>query len=87
MPELEPTFRAAPAFPVAFDDAEAPVVVADVMVADVMVPVATLEFEETDAVTAPAPSSPPLATGTVVTVERVLEEMAELAMVEAMDED
>lgn len=52
-----------------------------------MLAVATLEFDETDAVTAPAPSPTPLATGAVVTVEKELEEVVELAAVEAMDED
>jgi hypothetical protein len=52
-----------------------------------MVLVETLEFEETDAVTAPAPSPTPLATGTVVTTEKVLDDVAELAAVEAMDEE
>jgi len=58
------------------------------VVADVMLAVAMLEFEETDAVTAPAPSPPPLATGTVVTVDKVLDGADELTAVEAMvDED
>jgi hypothetical protein len=73
MPQLEPTFMLAPALPVAFDEVAAPVVVAAVTLAD-----ATVAFEETDAVTAPAPSPPPLATGTVVTVEKLLAEVVEL---------
>lgn len=54
------------------------------MVAAVTLADVTLVFEETDAVTAPAPSPPPLATGTVVTVERVLDEVIELLAVDAM---
>ena len=45
---------------------------------------ATVAFEETDAVTAPAPSPGPLATGTVVTVEKLLAEVIELLAVDAM---
>ncbi len=53
-----------------------------------MLAVATLVLEETDAVTAPAPSPPPLATGTVLTVEKVLDDVDDRAAVEAMvDED
>lgn len=64
------------------DEAAAPV-----EVGDVTAPVAKLEFEETDAVTAPAPSPPPLATGTVVAVEKVMEDAVDLTAVEATDED
>lgn len=72
--------------PVALDGAAAAVVVAPV-VAAVILADAILEFEETDAVTAPAPSPTPLATGTVVTVERVLDEVMELLEVDATVED
>lgn len=48
---------------------------------------ATVAFEETDAVTAPAPSPGPLATGTVVTVEKLLAEVIELLAVDAIVAD
>jgi hypothetical protein len=47
----------------------------------------TVAFEEIDAVTAPAPSPTPLATGTVVTVEKVLDEVIELLVVDALVAD
>jgi len=82
MPYWERTLRAAPALPVAFVVAAAPVVVAGVKVAG-----ETL-VEETFAVTAPRPSPLPLATGTVVTVEKELDEVAELLWAEVvLDEE
>jgi hypothetical protein len=68
--------------PVDFDEVVAAVVVAAVMPADV-----TLAFEETDAVAAPVPCPVLPATGTVVTVEKLLDEVAELLAVDAIVDD
>jgi hypothetical protein len=91
MPYLEPTLRATPALLVGFVVAEDPVVVADdpALVVEDPVVVAAVRLdveavEETFAVTPPRPSPPPLAIGTVVTVEKVLDEVAELLTAELL---
>jgi hypothetical protein len=59
------------------------VVGADVLALEVVEAVCTtkVEFGSADCVTAPAPSPPPLATGTVVTVEKDMDELTELETV------
>jgi hypothetical protein len=82
--KLLPTFIEVAALPTAF------VVGADVLALEVVEAVCTtkVEFGSADCVTAPAsvvtapaPSPPPLATGTVVTVEKNMDELTELETV------
>lgn len=78
MPYLGVAWRAAPALPVALVVAADPVVVAAVTLADV-----TVAFD----VTAPRPRPPPLATGTVVTVEKVLDEVEDMLAAEVVPDE